>query len=264
MVNLLTVAPLGTGKTYLASSLRSVWLRKFCSTRVTATWSSMVMVTLWFSIARGGTVFSSGMSSPWAWTVPAQASSTARIGKKRRISGSFRERGIVHSAVIQTNRPLFWICGQRQPTTFVEKQTLFTIGEGGAGQPGSADAPGMEPLRHRALQRQGRAARRAECIVVRVGAACDRPRTAEFRQGRVSTAGRLECHASPTSAPWSTAPTGPRTCTSASGRDVAARYRRSQRLDGRPPFIAPVSARRQQHTRVRTTPPTPTPCPYRL
>src|SRR5260370_370587 len=51
----------------------------------------MVMVTLWLSMARGGTVFSSGMSSPWAWTLPAPASSTATTGKNRRMGGSFRE-----------------------------------------------------------------------------------------------------------------------------------------------------------------------------
>ena len=54
-----------------------MWLRNVCSTRVTATWSSMAIVTLWFSIANGGNVLSSGISMPRAQTGPVLASTTA-------------------------------------------------------------------------------------------------------------------------------------------------------------------------------------------
>ena len=43
-----------------------MWLRKVCSTVVTATWSSMATVTWWLTIASGGSFLSSGMSSPAA------------------------------------------------------------------------------------------------------------------------------------------------------------------------------------------------------
>ena len=38
-----------------------MWLRKVCSTVVTATWSSMAMSTRWLTIANGGSFLSSGI-----------------------------------------------------------------------------------------------------------------------------------------------------------------------------------------------------------
>src|SRR5919198_483889 len=64
MVNWLTLAPRGTGNRYVASSGRSVWLRNVCSTVVPATWSSMATVTLWLTIASGGSFTSSGTRNP--------------------------------------------------------------------------------------------------------------------------------------------------------------------------------------------------------
>src|SRR5436309_14645351 len=89
MVNLLTLAPLGTGNRYVASSGRSVWLQKVCSTRVVATWSSTVMVTLWSSMAKGGSVFSSGINRHAPRTPGTQASSSAITAPVRRITLPF-------------------------------------------------------------------------------------------------------------------------------------------------------------------------------
>ena len=60
-----------------------MWLRKVCSTVVTATWSSMVMVTWWLTIASGGSFLSSGMSSPAALAGPVAATTTKRAGRAK-------------------------------------------------------------------------------------------------------------------------------------------------------------------------------------
>src|SRR5829696_3848309 len=88
MVNLSTVAPLGTGKRYVASRLRSVWLRKVCSTVVIATCSSIATVTLWLTIARGGSFLSSGMSNPAAGAelVTRATANTGRAYRRNRMA----------------------------------------------------------------------------------------------------------------------------------------------------------------------------------
>src|SRR5439155_8093693 len=91
----------GTGNRYVASSGRSVWLRKVCSTRVVATWSSIRMVTLWSSIASGGSVFSSGISRPAPRTPGVQASRTVKTTAVRRIALPFRIREIVRSPLLR-------------------------------------------------------------------------------------------------------------------------------------------------------------------
>src|SRR5262249_41415159 len=51
-----------------------------------ATWSSMVTVTLWLTIASGGNFLSSGMSSPAAWADEPARVNTAKSGKAYRIA----------------------------------------------------------------------------------------------------------------------------------------------------------------------------------
>src|ERR1700736_6247197 len=49
----------------------------------------MAMVTLWLSMARGGTLLSSGMSSPRAGAAPAQANNNRAAGRRRRMVDPF-------------------------------------------------------------------------------------------------------------------------------------------------------------------------------
>src|SRR5262249_61020361 len=51
-----------------------------------ATWSSMVTVPLWLTIASGGNFLSSGMSSPAAWADEPARVNTAKSGKAYRIA----------------------------------------------------------------------------------------------------------------------------------------------------------------------------------
>ena len=88
-----------------------MWLRNVCSTRVMATWSSMVMVTLWLTIARGGSVFSLGMSRPWVWTRLPQARQRAKTGRKRRMGKPFRRyvtRDMFLSCIDETSMGTDW------------------------------------------------------------------------------------------------------------------------------------------------------------
>ena len=57
--------------------------------RVVATWSSMVMVTLWLTIASGGRFSSSGISSPLAGAEAVQARTAASTKRQRRMGNPF-------------------------------------------------------------------------------------------------------------------------------------------------------------------------------
>jgi hypothetical protein len=61
-----------------------VWLRKVCSTVVVAACSSMTTVTLWLTIASGGSFLSSGMSNPAALAGPALARASTNTGRAYR------------------------------------------------------------------------------------------------------------------------------------------------------------------------------------
>src|SRR5438105_48649 len=57
-----------------------------------ATWSSTLMLTLWLSIASGGSVFSSGISKPCACTDPLPARTAAKRYRRRRMGYPFPGR----------------------------------------------------------------------------------------------------------------------------------------------------------------------------
>src|SRR5262249_62045693 len=59
-----------------------------------ATWSSMVTVPLWLTIASGGNFLSSGMSSPAAWADEPARVNTAKSGKAYRIAHLREPNGV--------------------------------------------------------------------------------------------------------------------------------------------------------------------------
>src|SRR5688572_621663 len=91
MANLSTLAPLGTGKTKVASRAWLVWLRKTWVTVVLATCSVISTSTSWLTRASGGTVLSLGMSRPLARAAGAHRAAARKTAKQRYMGKPHKE-----------------------------------------------------------------------------------------------------------------------------------------------------------------------------